>query len=74
MLKDFLDVTKADMFFAKNLIFVEGLAEQILIPTFAEIENKSLIDNHVSIINLNGRYFDHFIKLFDTKNSKNAIP
>ncbi len=70
----FLDVTKADMFFAKNLIFVEGLAEQILIPTFAEVENKSLIDSQVSIINLNGRYFNHFLKLFDTNNNKNAIP
>lgn len=69
----FLDVTKADMFFAKNLIFVEGLAEQILIPTFSEILGLSLTDNHVSVVNVNGRYFDHFIKLFDTSKSEYAI-
>lgn len=70
----FLDVTKADMFFAKNIILVEGLAEQILLPAFADMSNLSLTDNHVSIININGRYFDHFIKLFDTSKNHNAIP
>ncbi|RGY65158.1 DUF2813 domain-containing protein [Fusobacterium ulcerans] len=70
----FLDVTKADMFFAKNIIFVEGLAEQILLPVFAEILGVSLEDNHISIINVGGRYFEHFIKLFNTNLSKCAIP
>ncbi|EAE7960971.1 ATP-dependent endonuclease, partial [Listeria monocytogenes] len=31
----FLDVTRSDMFFAKNIVFVEGLAEQLLIPEFS---------------------------------------
>ena len=70
----FLDVTKADMFFAKNLIFVEGLAEQLLLPIFAEKLKISLEDNHISIINVNGRYFEHFIKLFNTDTSDVAIP
>lgn len=70
----FLDVTKADMFFAKNIIFVEGLAEQILLPVFAEILGVSLEDNHISIINVGGRYFEHFIKLFNYDLNKNAIP
>ncbi|MEG9320772.1 ATP-dependent nuclease [Fusobacterium varium] len=70
----FLDVTKADMFFAKNLIFVEGLAEQLLLPIFAKKLGISLEDNHISIINVNGRYFEHFIKLFNTDTSKFAIP
>ncbi len=70
----FLDVTKADMFFAKNIIFVEGLAEQILLPIFAEILDISLEDNHTSVINVGGRYFEHFIKLFNTDSSDYAIP
>lgn len=69
----FLDVTKADMFFAKNLIFVEGLAEQLLLPIFAEKLGISLEDNHISIINVNGRYFEHFTKLFNTIKEE-AIP
>ena len=61
----FLDVTKSDIFFAKKLIFVEGLAEQILIPEFAKLMEKNLSDYHISIINLNGRYFKPFIELFN---------
>lgn len=71
--KRFIDVTKADMFFAKSLIFVEGLAEQLLIPEFAEILDYDLVDKHISVINIGGRYFKHFLKLFDTSKNKNAI-
>ena len=61
----FLDVTKSDMFFSENLIFVEGLAEQLLIPVFSKRLKYNLIDSYTSVINLSGRYFDHFLKLFD---------
>lgn len=64
----FLDVTKSDMFFAKKLIFVEGLAEQLLIPILSKYEKYDLFDHHVSIINVNGRHFEPFLKLFNPKN------
>ncbi len=64
----FLDATKADMFFANRLIFVEGVAEELLIPVFAKYMNKNLTDEHVLIVNMGGRYFSHFLKLFDTNN------
>lgn len=69
----FLDVTRSDMFFAKKLVFVEGLAEQLLVPEFADMLDKNLVDSHVSVINLNGRYFNHFLKLFDSTKSKFAM-
>lgn len=69
----FLDVTKSDMFFAKGLIFVEGIAEQLLIPEFAKMLKCDLFDSHISIINVGGRYFNHFLKLFDCKKSQYAI-
>lgn len=71
--KRFVDVTKADLFFAENLILVEGISEQLIIPEFAARMNKDLSDNHTSIINVGGRFFDHFLKLFDTKKSEFAI-
>jgi len=64
----FLDVTKADMFFSKSLILVEGISEQLLVPEFAKILEKDLTDSHVSIVNIGGRYFEHFLKLFDVSN------
>lgn len=64
----FLDATKADMFFANRLIFVEGIVEELLLPVFARYLNKNLTDEHVLVVNMGGRYFNHFLKLFDTKN------
>lgn len=80
----FLDATKSDMLFAQKVIFVEGIAEQLLISTFAKYYDnevkkiqpdlsRCLEDNHISVINVGGRYFEHFLKIFDT-NNENAIP
>ncbi|MFA1710260.1 ATP-dependent endonuclease [Peribacillus frigoritolerans] len=71
--KRFLDVTKADLFFAKNIILVEGIAEQLVLPEFARKLGLCLEDSHTTVINIGGRYFDHFLKLFDTNRSPYAI-
>lgn len=63
--KRFLDATKSDMLFAQNVLLVEGIAEQLLIHCLANYEGKHLENNHVAIINVNGCYFNHFLKLFD---------
>lgn len=62
----FLDATKADMFFANRLIFVEGIAEELLLPVFAKYLDMDLTDEHILVVNMGGRYFNHFLKLFDT--------
>lgn len=65
----FLDAVKSDMLFAERILLVEGIAEQLLIPAFAQYLDKSLEDHHVSVINVGGRYFKHFLQIFDkTKN------
>ena len=64
----FLDATKSDMLFAQKIIFVEGIAEELLIPTFAKYLGYSLEDYHIAIINVGGRYYDHFLRLFDSAN------
>ena len=61
----FLDATKSNMLFSEKIIFVEGISEQLLIPVLAEYMGKSLEDYHVSVINIGGRYFEHFLYLFD---------
>jgi len=42
-------------------------------PEFAKEMDKDLIDKHISIINLGGRHFKHFLKLFDLENNANAL-
>lgn len=69
----FLDATKSDMLFAQKVILVEGLAEQLLIPTLVKYLGISLEDNHIAVINVGGRYFEHFLHLFDTEKSSFAI-
>lgn len=63
----FLDATKSDMLFSKKVALVEGITEQLLLPVFAGYENKSIEDEHISVINIGGRYFKHFLKLFDSE-------
>lgn len=69
----FLDATKSDMLFAQKVLFVEGIAEQLLISIFANYMEKSLENNHVAIINVGGRYFNHFLYLFNSL-KENTIP
>lgn len=64
-IKRFLDATKSDMLFAKSIILVEGLAEQLLINTLAKYLNKDLADYHIAVVSVGGNYFRHFLKLFD---------
>lgn len=74
-LERWLDITKSTLFFAKGILFVEGIAEALVIKELAkrvikthvdeDINSpKSLEDYGVSIINLNGIYFKHFMQLF----------
>ncbi len=69
----FLDATKSDMLFAQKVLFVEGIAEQLLLSIFARYLDKSLEDNHIAVINVGGRYFNHFLYLFDSQ-KENTIP
>jgi len=61
----FLDATRSDMLFAQKVIFVEGLAEQVLLPTLAKYCNIEMEDYHIAVIPVGGRFFDHFLPLFD---------
>ena len=63
----FLDATKSDMLFAQKVILVEGIAEQLLMSILAQYLEKSLEDNHIAVINVGGRYFNHFLHLFDSQ-------
>ena len=63
-LSRFLDSTKSTMFFARKLIFVEGIAEQTLLPIFFERTfGKTLQKEGISIVNVNGVAFEHFLKI-----------
>lgn len=63
-LQRFLDATKSNMFFAKGIIMVEGDAENLLIPTIAEIIGYPLEKYGVSIVNVGSTAFLRYSSLF----------
>jgi putative ATP-dependent endonuclease of the OLD family len=69
-LERFLDVTKANLFFAKGIIMVEGWSEEILIPALARkmkkdgILTKDLTDAGVSVVNVGSLAFLRYSRIF----------
>jgi putative ATP-dependent endonuclease of OLD family len=60
----FLDATKANLFFARGVLLVEGDAENLLIPTIAKVIDRPLHRYGVSIVNVGSTAFAHFVKIF----------
>lgn len=63
-LQRFLDVTKANLFFSKGLILVEGWAEELLLPELARLAGWNLTEKGVSIINVNSLAFLRYANIF----------
>jgi putative ATP-dependent endonuclease of OLD family len=63
-LERYLDVTRAELFFARRVIFVEGAAELMLVDVLAEKAGHSLRKHGVSLISVEGLNFDSFLPLF----------
>jgi putative ATP-dependent endonuclease of OLD family len=66
-LERFLDVTKANLFFAYGVILVEGDAENILIPVIADILGKPLTKHGVSVVNVQSTAFLRYSRIFKRK-------
>jgi len=76
-LQRWLDITKSVLLFAKGVLLVEGIAEALVIKELSRYILKKLATDNpgkkyvedleeygISIINLNGIYFRHFMTLF----------
>lgn len=63
-LEKFLDVTKSNLFFAKGIIFIEGWAEELLIPSIAKSIGINLTEKGVSVINIGNIGFQHYANIF----------
>ena len=66
-LERFLDVTKANLFFAQGIILVEGDAENLLIPVIANILGKPLTKHGVSVVNVQSTAFLRYSRIFKRK-------
>jgi putative ATP-dependent endonuclease of the OLD family len=60
----YLDATKSEILFAKGIVFVEGIAELLLLPLMAEQIACSFAEHHVAIVSVGGLTFKHFLPMF----------
>jgi putative ATP-dependent endonuclease of OLD family len=63
-LERFLDVTKANLFFAHGVVIVEGDAEALLLPTLARLLGADLTEHGVSVVNVGGTGLRRFSRIF----------
>lgn len=74
-LERFLDATKANLFFAKGVIIVEGPSEELIIPAMAKKAGHDLTKAGISIVNIGNKAFLRYAKIFQRKNgSAMGIP
>jgi putative ATP-dependent endonuclease of OLD family len=63
-LQRYLDVTRAELFFARRIIFVEGTAELFIVTAIARKLGVDLRKHSVSLLSTEGLNFDCFLPLF----------
>ena len=62
-LERYLDVTRAEILFARGVILVEGDAERFLVPSFATALGKPLDHLGISVCSVAGTNFTPYVKL-----------
>lgn len=63
-LQRYLDVTRAELFFARRVILVEGTAELFIVDALAKKAGYDLKRSSVSLLSTEGLNFDCFLPLF----------
>lgn len=74
-LERFLDATKANLFFSKGVILVEGWSEELLIPALAKkvLGGDTLAKRGVSIVNVGSTAFLRYSKIFQRSNEDEEL-
>ncbi len=62
-LQRYLDATRGELFFARRILMVEGIAEALLLPVLAKILGGDLKESSVTVLNADGINFNAFIPL-----------
>ncbi|QLW74220.1 AAA family ATPase [Citrobacter freundii] len=63
-LERFLDVTKANLLFARAVMIVEGDAENILLPVLARLLDRDFHHHGVSVVNVGGLGLGRYARIF----------
>lgn len=74
MLSRYFDVTRSQLFFAKGCLLVEGISEALMMNKFSELLGKSLPENQIEVVNLEGTAFIQFELLFNSSDIDKRLP
>lgn len=72
-LEKYLDATKANMFFARGVIIVEGPAEALLFPTIAELLGYDFTNNGISLVDVRGIGLRRYARIFQRTDENNLL-
>ena len=72
-LQRYLDVTKSQMFFARGILFVEGISEAILLPTMAKALDRPFEKYAVELVNVDSVAFTPFVNLLSSDKVKTCF-
>lgn len=67
-LERYLDATKANLFFAKGVLIVEGPGEELLLPAIAKLIGRDLTDYGISIVDVKSTGLMRYANIFQRKN------
>jgi putative ATP-dependent endonuclease of the OLD family len=72
MLQRYLDVTKSQLFYAKSILLVEGISEELLCSAFAQVSGFRLESRDIELVQ-SGTSFYPFLLLFNSKNAERKL-
>lgn len=62
----YLDVKRGEIYLGKAVLLVEGIAEEYLVPRFAELLGKPLDEKGIIVCNINCTNFTPYVKLLNS--------
>ncbi len=72
-MQKYLDVTKSQMFFARGIVFVEGISEAILLPEVAKYMQRPFEKYAVELVNVDSVAFTPFVNLLSSDSAKTCF-
>ena len=72
-LEKYLDATKANLFFARSVIIVEGPGEALLLPTLAKLLGCSFTDYGTSLVDVRSTGLRRYARIFQRKNAEEKL-
>ena len=69
----YLDVKRGDIYLGKAVLLVEGIAEEYLVPRFAELLGKPLDEKGIIVCNINCTNFTPYVKLLHSLDIPYAV-